>query len=121
MGGEKELSARGGGALYSAAAPQASGRPPNMKSFPRCFLASVALAAVALSSARADWPTYLHDATRVGATTEPLATPLHPAWSYTSPVAPATAWAGEGGRTFEGYTMTNRVRFDEVFHTVIAD
>lgn len=91
-----------------------------MKSSPLGFLASLAFLALAPSFARADWPSYLHDATRVGATAEPLAAPLHTAWSYTSPVAPATAWSGEGGRVFEGYEMTNRVRFDEVFHTVIA-
>lgn len=72
-------------------------------------------------AARADWPTYQHDASRVGATAEPLAAPLRPAWSHASPVAPTMAWPGEDGRVIEGFTLINRIRFDDVFHTAIAD
>lgn len=71
-------------------------------------------------AARADWPTYLHDASRVGATTESLAAPLRPAWHFASPVAPTLAWAGEDGRVIEGKELFNRVRFDDVFHVAIA-
>src|SRR5688572_8728067 len=100
----KDLSTGGRGAWYDAAAPQESGALPiTMKSTVLHSLAQAAIFGLTLCAARADWPTYLHDATRVGATTEALAAPLHPAWSYTSPVAPTTAWAGEGGRNFEGY------------------
>ncbi len=71
-------------------------------------------------AARADWPTYLHDASRVGATSEPLTAPLRPAWTYASPVAPTMAWAGEDGRVFENHVTLNRIRFDDVFHVAIA-
>jgi outer membrane protein assembly factor BamB len=71
-------------------------------------------------TAAADWPTYLHDISRVGYTTETLAVPLTQQWVYASPTAPKLAWAGEEGRVFEGYEMTNRVRFDEVFHVAIV-
>ena len=83
------------------------------------LLLAVASFCLALS-ANADWPTYLHDNSRVGSTTETLAAPLVKRWEFSSPVAPKLAWPGEEGRDFEGYQMTNRVRFDEVFHTAIV-
>ncbi len=89
--------------------------PPLMKAF-ACSLLVVACALVA----RADWPTYLHDASRVGATTEALPALLVPAWTYSSPVAPTMAWAGEDGRVFENHVTLNRIRFDDVFHVAIA-
>ncbi|WP_395747465.1 PQQ-binding-like beta-propeller repeat protein [Prosthecobacter sp.] len=73
-----------------------------------------------LSTARADWPTYLHDASRVGATTEDLSLPLHSAWTFESPTPPQMAWAGEDGRVFENHVTLNRIRFDEVFHVAIS-
>ena len=69
----------------------------------------------------ADWPTYLHDVSRVGHTRESLATPLQPRWTFTSPVLPDMAWPGEDGREIEGMVLENRIRFDDVFHTAIAD
>ena len=68
----------------------------------------------------ADWPTYLHDASRVGATTESLPGTLKPAWTFTSPTAPQMAWAGEDGRVIEGHELFNRIRFDDVFHVAIS-
>ncbi|MEQ1860652.1 MAG: PQQ-binding-like beta-propeller repeat protein [Chthoniobacteraceae bacterium] len=81
------------------------------------LLATVLLAA---STVFADWPTYLHDQSRVGYTPEALTTPLTKRWDFASPTAPKLAWAGEDGRVYEGYEMTNRVRFDEVFHVAIV-
>ncbi len=78
---------------------------------PLCLLAAPLLA---------DWPTYLHDASRVGHTQQPLATPLQPRWTFASPVAPDLAWPGEDGREIEGMVLENRIRFDDVFHTAIA-
>ena len=75
---------------------------------------------LALSAANADWPTYLHDASRVGATTESIQTPLQPAWTFESPTAPQMAWAGEDGRVIEGHELFNRIRFDDVFHVAIS-
>ena len=80
----------------------------------------LAFALCLASSLRADWPTYLHDASRVGATTEPLTAPLTARWTYSSPTPPKLAWSGEDGRVFEGHEMRNRVRFDDVFHVAIA-
>ena len=84
------------------------------------FLLPVALFFLAVLPANADWLTYLHDHSRVGFTPETLTAPLVSRWEYTSPTAPKLAWPGEDGRKFETYEMTNRGRFDEVFHTAIA-
>jgi outer membrane protein assembly factor BamB len=71
-------------------------------------------------SVRADWPTYLHDVSRVGHTQQGLKAPLRAGWSFASPVAPELAWPGEDGRVIEGMELKNRIRFDDVFHTAIA-
>ena len=70
--------------------------------------------------ARADWPTYLHDNSRVGQTGETITAPLTKRWECNSPTAPQMAWAGEDGRVIEGLTLENRIRFDDVFHTAIV-
>lgn len=82
----------------------------------RPFLLSLLLA----TAAAAEWPTYLHDASRVGATGESLPSTLKPAWTFSSPTAPQLAWAGEDGRLFEGRELLNRIRFDDVFHVAIS-
>lgn len=82
----------------------------------RPFLLSLLLS----TAASAEWPTYLHDASRVGATGESLSSTLKPAWTFSSPSAPQMAWAGEGGRLFEGRELLNRIRFDDVFHVAIS-
>lgn len=69
---------------------------------------------------QADWPTYLHDSSRVGQTDEALALPLTQRWTFASPTPPQMAWAGEDGRVIEGMELKNRIRFDDVFHTAIA-
>ncbi|MBI3879562.1 MAG: PQQ-binding-like beta-propeller repeat protein [Verrucomicrobia bacterium] len=84
------------------------------------FFLPVALLCFAAAAARADWPTYLHDSTRVGYTPETLAAPLVKRWTYESPTAPQMAWAGEDGKLFEGKELRNRIRFDDVFHVAIA-
>jgi len=85
---------------------------------PRALLPAALCLAAAF--ARADWPTYLHDGSRVGYTAEPLAAPLTLRWAFTSPTAPQMAWAGEDGKLFEGLELRNRVRFDDAFHVAIA-
>lgn len=69
---------------------------------------------LALSTASADWPTYLHNASRVGATTDEmqLQLPLQLAWTFESASAPQMDWAGEDGRVFESHETLNRIRFD---------
>jgi outer membrane protein assembly factor BamB len=84
------------------------------------FLLPIALSLVSVLSAKADWPTYQHDTSRVGYTGEALAVPLVKRWEFASPTVPVLAWPGEEGRSFEGYAMVNRIRFDEVFHVAIA-
>ena len=86
----------------------------------KLLILPLALTLLTALPAKADWPTYLHDNSRVGYTAEALTAPLVKRWEFSSPVAPRLAWPGEEGRDFEGYHMTNRVRFDEVFHTAIA-
>lgn len=83
-------------------------------------LFAVAFACIA-GKTRADWPTYLHDQSRVGHTEESLKMPLNQTWTCASPVAPQLAWAGEDGRVIEGLELRNRVRFDDVFHVAIAN
>ncbi|MGV3661046.1 MAG: PQQ-binding-like beta-propeller repeat protein [Prosthecobacter sp.] len=85
----------------------------------RLLLPLLALATTA-APVHAEWPAYLHDASRVGATTEEVRLPLQPAWSFASPTAPKMAWAGEDGRVFEGHVTLNRIRFDDVFHVAIS-
>jgi len=70
---------------------------------------------------QADWPTYLHDGSRVGHTEEGLPTPLQGRWIFASPVAPELAWPGEDGREIEELVLENRIRFDDVFQTAIAE
>ena len=67
-----------------------------------------------------DWPTYQHDVSRVGHTSQTLNTPLTARWIYQSPVAPELAWPGEDGRVIEEKHLKNRIIFDAVFHPVIA-
>ena len=71
-------------------------------------------------SALADWPTYLHDVSRVGHTDETLQLPLTQRWDFVSPTPPKMAWAGEDGRVMEGLELFNRIRFDDVFHVAIT-
>jgi hypothetical protein len=82
-----------------------------------CLLFTAAL----LTSASADWPTYLHDNSRVGHTDESLKAPLRARWDFVSPAPPQMAWAGEDGRVVEGLELRNRIRFDDAFHVAIAD
>lgn len=69
----------------------------------------------------ADWPTYLHDVSRVGYTEQGLPLPLQATWRFSSPVVPDMAWPGEDGRVIEGMELKNRIRFDDAFHTAVAD
>jgi outer membrane protein assembly factor BamB len=70
--------------------------------------------------ASADWPTYLHDITRVGHTQDAIKAPLTERWVYEAPSKPQLAWAGEDGKMFEDKLMLNRVHFDDVLHVAIV-
>lgn len=71
----------------------------------------------------ADWPTYRHDAARSSVTTERIAPPLRPAWTWRSPHRPRPAWGGEAKADLYNkvYDMPNRQDFDYAFHVAVAD
>jgi len=68
----------------------------------------------------ADWPTYLHDYDRVGATDENVAPPFTLRWVYRSPAPPRSAWSGPRSEPFEGIVMRARVEFDDALHVAIV-
>ncbi len=68
----------------------------------------------------AEWPTYLGDNSRSGATTEELALPLKQQWVYSTPAAPRRAWSGPAGRTVEGRELHDRVKFDDALHVAVV-
>ena len=70
--------------------------------------------------AAADWPTYLHDFTRAGATDEQLSLPLKQSWVRTAPSTIRRAWTGPDGRTVEGKDLYDRVRFDDAFQVAVV-
>jgi outer membrane protein assembly factor BamB len=67
-----------------------------------------------------DWPTYLRSNTRIGSTPDNLKFPLHKTWTYSSPAAPETGWAGPDRRVMEGKQLRHRVRFDDAFHVAVV-
>lgn len=84
-------------------------------------LLTFSLIATGLTATASDWPTYMHDITRVGSTQDKLTGALTQSWVYASPTAPIKAWPGPGGKIIEGKKVEHRVTYDDVFHTVIAD
>ena len=75
------------------------------------------------SVASASWPTYQHDASRSGSTTESAPKDPKHAWTYTSPVPPKPAW--DEPALWDGWSKTydlkNRQVFDKVFHVAEAN
>lgn len=67
-----------------------------------------------------DWPTYLRDNARDGATEESLPIPLAPAWSLEPPELPQKAWTGPDGRVMEGMKIRSRMTFDDAFHVAVV-
>lgn len=67
-----------------------------------------------------NWPTYRHDNTRQGATSETLTLPLKSAWVYQAPAAPKTAFAGPDNRTIEGKDLRHRVNYDDTFQVAVV-
>jgi len=80
----------------------------------------VLLCLSALRVTAVDWPTYRCDNRRSGVTTESLAVPLSPAWTYRSPTPPQTAWAGPA--KWDSYANIRRLEpmrnFDPAFFVV---
>ena len=75
------------------------------------------------SLAVADWPTYQHDGSRSGSTSD--VAPKNPkhAWTYTSPTPPVPAW--DEPALWDGwgkvYDLKNRQVFDKVFHVAVSN
>ncbi|MEK6239042.1 MAG: hypothetical protein N2C14_30370, partial [Planctomycetales bacterium] len=69
--------------------------------------------------AAADWPTYLRDATRVGASSEEFAAPFALRWVHASAAPTESAWEGPRNALIEGKAMKHRVRFDDADHVAI--
>ena len=103
---------------------QQSARPRTSPSMKSSVLLRTVLVLIAVSLtggiARADWPTYQHDSSRSGSTSENAPKdPVH-AWMYQSPMRPTPAW--DEPALWDGYSKThdlkNRQVFDKVFHVV---
>lgn len=67
-----------------------------------------------------DWPTYLMDRERAGATSDSIQTPLVPVWQYSAPSAPQTGQTDPGERVIEGHDLESRVDFDDAFQVAIS-
>lgn len=78
------------------------------------------LPVVLVTAIAADWPTYLHDNSRVGYTPQVLQTPLTPRWTYASPTPPQTSFSEYENKVLEGLELRKRVNYDDVFHVAIV-
>ncbi len=67
-----------------------------------------------------DWPTYLGDNGRTGATAEQPALPLRQAWLFSSAAVPRRTWTEAVGRIIEGKEMGDRVRFDDALQVAVV-
>lgn len=67
-----------------------------------------------------DWPTYLGDKARSGATSDTFQTPLKQTWKFTAPSAPKRSQTDPGNRVIEGHDLESRVDYDDAFHVAIA-
>ena len=75
-----------------------------------------------LFATAADWPTYLHDASRSGITSEKLVMPLKEAWVHRSPHKPRPAWLGpaKGDPYNKKFNLHNRQAFDHAYHVIVV-
>lgn len=74
-----------------------------------------------LASQAADWPTYLNDAGRAGATSDRVPEKLELKWVYSTPAAPEMAFSGPRAEPIEGKLMRHRVAFDRAIQVAVAD
>src|SRR5262245_17261008 len=77
---------------------------------------------LAAPACAADWPTYMRDNRRSGASPEELAFPLRTAWVYRARHAPSPAWPPEAKADYyhNKYDLPERITFDHAFHIVGA-
>ncbi|MCE9553186.1 MAG: PQQ-binding-like beta-propeller repeat protein, partial [Planctomycetes bacterium] len=86
-------------------------------------VAAAILVALPHSATAADWPTFNHDNSRSGATSEQLAAAQRrQAWVWRSPSPPQSAWPGPAKwDAFKNIRDLSSMRnYDPVFHPVIA-
>ncbi|MEQ9408276.1 MAG: PQQ-binding-like beta-propeller repeat protein [Fuerstiella sp.] len=89
--------------------------------FLRCVSVSVlTVLSLSLPGTAADWPTYRGDNARTAASGEVITLPLNLTWEYQAPAPPEMAWSSGEGREIEGKLLGHRVKFDDVFHPVVA-
>ncbi len=97
-----------------------------MTYFKSCRIPAYLLSIAALCSSgifnltAGDWPTYLHDNSRVGSTSENLAVPLAPGWTISPPEKPTQAWPGPDGREIERHKLERRNTFDDAFQVAVV-
>ncbi len=86
------------------------------------LLATVGLLCAACTTGHAaDWPTFLNENDRVGATTDKLPEQVELKWVYSTPAPPVMAWAGPRAEPMEGKFLRNRVAFDRAIDVVVAN
>ena len=115
--------------LVQCMAPRPAIQPPSpkgheMPSFPGLPHVVVMLLALFVAdhglTQAADWPTYRGDNARTAGSHDQITLPLTAAWKYASPAPPEMAWSSGEGRVIEGKLIGHRVKFDDVFHPVVA-
>lgn len=84
----------------------------------RCALVLAIAGATGSRSSAADWPTYRHDVTRSGITSESLAWPLAECWTFQARHAPRPAWGDPKPGPVEDILELRRVHFDDAFQIV---
>jgi len=92
---------------------------------PSGFLNGIALivALMAGSTSLAEnWPSYLHDNTRSGITSEPLSFPLHENWRRQSRQAPKPAWPAPAPHDYwhNHHNLRPTVTYDRAYHVTVA-
>lgn len=83
-------------------------------------LSILALVLIGIEGHSEDWPTYLRDNARVGASPENLTFPLEVDWVLSPPEKPEMAWPGPEGREIERKKLRRRNTFDDSFHVVVV-
>ncbi len=84
------------------------------------LMLAVLFSSLAVASAD-DWPTYLHDSDRSGATAETLLFPLTQDWKYQSPGVLRGAWSAAVDQSVEGRDFFDLIRFDNAIQVAVVD
>lgn len=91
-----------------------------MHEFRNQIVVAAGLLLITLHSGAEDWPTYLRDNSRVGASGESLSFPLSKTWTNSAPEKPEQAWPGPDEREFERKILRRRNTFDDAFHVAVV-